>query len=165
MRQFTLFLFILLVGFSDDISAQKPRSKAPKTPIEYTKGGFRSPFRYVIVSGVSELEKYVNTNPEKMSIEVLIEDKAFNKANLIKLFEMLSQRFKEKPGLSVNVYTSLDAIRTPEENDGIGLKGPIDSYKRFKYAFYSRNGYGEYFTYGVPGFKPQDVDIARAPKN
>lgn len=92
----------------------------------------------------------MNENPENTDIEVLMEDRAFNERNLRILFQILSERFNEKSGLSVEVYTSLDAIRTPEENENIDLKGPIDNYEDYKYAFYFRNGFGEYFQYGIP---------------
>lgn len=124
-----------------------------------------TPFRYVIVMGTSEIERYINQSGNT-DIEVLMEDKAFNEKNLIILFNLLSSRFTEKPGLSVNVFTSLDAILTPEENDGLGLKGPVADYEKFKYAFFNRNGYGEYFRYGIPGkVKDKRVVMKEPPKD
>lgn len=142
----SLLLFLTINGFSQKTQPFSSKKKKP----DITGDGFRSPFRYVIISGVSELEQYVNENPENTDIEVLMEDRAFNERNLRILFQILSERFKEKSGLSVEVYTSLDAIRTPEENESIDLKGPIDNYEKYKYAFYTRNGYGEHFQYGIP---------------
>ena len=112
---------------------------------------YRAPFRYVIVEGVSKLEKYVNDDPDNLYFEVLMEDQAYTEKNLILLFRMLSARFVERPGLSIYVYTSLSAIRTPEENEDIDLLGPVENYENYKYASFNRNGYGEYFDYGIPG--------------
>ncbi len=112
----------------------------------------RSPFRYVIVAGVSRIEKYVNENKESLYLEVLMEDKAFNEKNLRCLFEFLSKRFTERSGLTVDVYTSLHAINTPEENDHRDLKGPISRIHKYKNAFYFRNGdkCDERFEYSIP---------------
>jgi len=103
----------------------------------------------VIVAGVSEIEKSVNQ--VRPSLVVLLDDGAFTEPNLITLFELIGRRYSSEPSLSVDVFTSLKAIRTPEENDALPLWGPIEDYRRFKYAFFVRNGYGEWFTYGIPG--------------
>ena len=61
-----------------DVSAQKASiAKRKHNEPEITENGFRSPFRYIIVKGVSELEEYVNENPDNLSLEVLIENRAF----------------------------------------------------------------------------------------
>lgn len=108
-------------------------------------------FRYVIVKGVSEIEEFVNSDPDDLSIEVLMEDRAFSEKNLKILFRLLGDRYKSKKALSIDVFTSLDAILTPEENDRQPLKGPISDYRKYKFAFYVRNGFGERFSYGIPG--------------
>ncbi|MGD9560964.1 MAG: hypothetical protein AB7F88_01945 [Pyrinomonadaceae bacterium] len=120
----------------------------------------RSPFRYIIVSGVSRIEKYANRGPEYYVMDVLMEDSAFNEANLKILFGLLSKRFQDRPGLFVHVFTAMDAIRTPEEYDGTSLWGPVEDYHKYKFAFFTRNGYGESFRYGIPGLvKPTVVTI------
>lgn len=166
MKYIFPIIFLLSSAVGINVSAQKiGTAKHKQSKPEITENGFRSPFRYIIVRGVSKLEEYVNENPDNLSLEVLIENRGFTERNLILLFQLLSKRFTEKPGLTVEVYTSLDAIRTPEENEAINLKGPIDNYKQYKYAFYNRNGYGEYFTYGIPGKVRNKEIVLTTPTN
>jgi hypothetical protein len=128
------------------IDKSKTKNKAKKEAEE-----FKSPFRYIIVSGVTEIEKYSNNDDgENFSMVVLIEDKAFNEKNLRILYNLLDKRFNQSPGLYVEVYTSLNAIRTPEEYEHINNVGPIDNYFKYKWAFFIRNGYGKWFEYGIP---------------
>ena len=96
-------------------------------------------------------------------MDVLMEDKAFNESNLKLLFSMLSKRFTDRPSLFVDVYTSLDAIRTPEEYDETGLFGPVDDYYKYKYASFSRNGNGESFEYGIPNLVKPTIVIMKPP--
>lgn len=125
---------------------------------------FQSPFRYVIVSGVTRTELYANRGPDYYVMDVLLEDRAFSEGNLITLFKLLSKRFSDRPALLVHVYTSLHAIRTPEEYDRIDLAGPKDDYYKYKYAFFSRNGNGERFQYGIPSVvAAKEVIITPAP--
>jgi hypothetical protein len=107
----------------------------------------------VIVAGVTDLDKYVNRFDDDLYIEVLIEDAAFNEDNLRNLFKMLSERFADQSVLSVWVYTSMDAIKTPEETDHSRLKGPIDNYKKYKFAHFliRSNKCDAYFRYAEPG--------------
>ena len=151
-----LFLSLMfLIGFFA-VSAYPQKTKcvleSVAAPTE-DDSKVRSPFRYVIVAGVSRIEKYVNENKESLDLEVLMEDKAFNEDNLRCLFQFLSKRFTERPGLAVYVYTTLDVIDTPEENDHRDLKGPVSKYTRYKHAFYFRNGEkcDERFDYSIPG--------------
>lgn len=113
---------------------------------------FRSPFRYVIVSGETSLERYVNQNADSfLIIEVLLDDKDFNENNLKILSELLSKRFSSAKVFTAYIYTSLEAIKTPEENDRTDLKGPIDDYFKYKRAEFSRNTFGnEWFEYWIP---------------
>ena len=122
---------------------------------------FHSPFRYVIVAGVTKLDKYVNRFDDSLSMEVLVEDKAFNEKNLRELFGLLSKRFPSQNVLSAWVYTSIDAIKTPEENDHSDLKGPIKNYRQFKYAFFSRrpNKCDSFITYAYPGEEEETINL------
>jgi|SRR5215203_4528485 len=113
---------------------------------------FRSAFRYVLIGRESEIEQYVNRLPEDfLSLEVLMDDKTFNEKNLKTLSELLSRRYATAQSLNVYIYTSLDAIKTPEENDRSNLKGPVDNYFKFKRAEFTRNAFGnEWFQYWIP---------------
>lgn len=134
MKKF-VFLFLVVLTFPILATAQKGFEKDKNSQ----NNEFRSPFRYVIVAGVSELEKYVNRFPnEILHLEVLIEDKAFNEKDLTTLFELLNKRFPPPTVLMIHVYTSLEAIRTPEENENTNLKGPIDNYFDYKNALFIR---------------------------
>lgn len=162
---------MLAVSFLFTINSysQKSKKKTVKSVgniSETLKEEFRAPFRYVIIAGVSRIEKYRNENPDSAYIEVLMEDKAFNEKNLKILFELLSKRFTEKWGLSVTVYTTLDALYTPEENDVLDLKGITEEHqKKYKWAIFNRNGHGEYFWYGMPNdISGKRVQI-KPPKN
>jgi hypothetical protein len=113
---------------------------------------YRSPFRYIIVSGETNLERYVNRNAgDFLIIEVLLDDKDFNENNLKILSELLSKRFSSAKVFTAYIYTSLEAIKTPEENDRTNLKGPVDEYFKYKRAEFSRNSFGnEWFEYWIP---------------
>ena len=136
VKNLGLLLILLLLSMS---------ARGQKVPEEY-----RSPFRYVIVAGVSATDKYANEQLP-LNMIVLMDDKAFNEGNLRTLFTLIAKRYPEAPQLSVDVYTTLDAIMTPEESDHADLWGAVAGYQRFKYAFLSKNGHGEYFSYGIPG--------------
>lgn len=131
MKKALILIFIVLGIQTLNAQSETTLPGSETTP-------FRSPFRYVIVAGVSDLEKYVNRFDDSLSLEVLMEDRSFNERNLRQLFELISKRFPNQKLLSIDVYTTLDAIKTPEENDRSNLKGPIEDYKRFKYAFFYR---------------------------
>ncbi|MFZ1701349.1 MAG: hypothetical protein WBO10_13185 [Pyrinomonadaceae bacterium] len=147
MKKFLVIISFLLNCFTPVDSIGQAKGAVPKE----SRSIRSAPFRYVIIRGVSDIEQYVNVNPDNEFFEVLMEDGAFNESNLTALFKLLSGRFTAKSGLTVNVFTNLNAIHTPEENDRLGLKGPIEDYKKYKYAIFVRNGYGEYFNYGIPG--------------
>ncbi|SRR2546423_1470561 len=48
---------------------------------------------------------------------VLMDRQAFSEANLKELFKLISKRFLQPDQLFVSVYTSLDQLPTPEEQD------------------------------------------------
>lgn len=121
----------------------------------------RSPFRYVIVAGVTDLEKYVNRFDDSLYLEVLMEDRAFNETNLRELFKLISRRFPNQKLLSIDVFTTLEAIKTLEENDRSNLKGPVNNYKEYKYAFFNRrpSKCDAYFSYAEPGQPETNVTL------
>lgn len=142
-RLITVTLTLLAVPLailSQDEDAHNPRPSKP------------SPFRYVIVADVTDLQKYINKGPGYRDVVVVMEEKAFNERNLTELFGWLSKRFDDRPGLRVSVTTSMEAVRTPEEYDQISLGGGLNEKRYdFPHAFYSHNGYGGQFWYGIPG--------------
>ena len=137
-------LLLMMFGVAAGQQIPNPTAKAPSDDLEQPQ------FRYVIIAGVSKAEKYANRGPHYYIMDVLMEDKAFNEKNLTLLFRLLSRRFSDRPGLFINVYTSLDAIRTPEEYDATDLAGPRDDYHKYKFAFFLRNASGESYRYGIP---------------
>lgn len=161
-------VLVVILFFSVGVTAQKTKKKNNRlnnNTVKIADDEIRSPFRYVIISGVSDIEKLVNSDEESLDIVVLMEDKAFNEKNLIILFDLLSERFRERPALGVEVYTTLEAIRTPEEYDREDLYGPIENYKKFKWAIYNRNGNGEYFSYGMPGLFNEKYVVIKEGQN
>lgn len=155
-----LFVCLFVCSLTTVLVAQKkvPRSTSGKGQSAGEITNSRSPFRYVIVAGVSETEKYANRGPHYYVMDVLMEDQAFKEENLKLLFRLLSDRFTDRPGLFINVFTSLDALRTPEEYDETPLAGPISEYHKYKFAFFSRHPGGESFQYGIPNvLKPTRV--------
>jgi hypothetical protein len=143
-----LDLTAMLVFFAGiAFSQSKPiETKSQRAPDQRT-----SPFRYVIVSDVTVLQKAINDNPSLRNVEVLMEDAAFTEPNLIKLSQLLTKRFADRQGLFVQIFTSLDAIRTPEEYDEIGLGGLREDYRNYKYALFIRDKAGERLVYEIPG--------------
>ena len=140
-----LFLGILLpiyIFSQEDERVQEP--KRHDSPI-------KSPFRYVIIFGTSEIERKVNSDPDEANFEVLIDDDAFTEKNLVSLFELIDKRFVKKKSFAVNVFATLKATRTPEEWDRTVLWGPVEGYEKFKYAAFFKNPSGKYFVYNIPG--------------
>ncbi len=111
-------------------------------------------FRYVIIADATEIQRSVNDNKYYRNLIVLIDESGFNESNLKTLFNLLSKRFNDRPGLYVNVITSLEAIPTPEEFDKMDLFGLRPNYREFKNAFFSRAPRGNVIRYEVPGKLP-----------
>jgi hypothetical protein len=59
------------------------------------------------------------------------------------------------------VFTSLDAVKTPEETDHDNLKGPVEDFKKYKYAFLARrpNKCDAYFSYAEPGQPDTNITL------
>ena len=108
-------------------------------------------FRYTIVADASRIQRYVNSVGDYRHIVILIEDDAFDEQNLRKLFYHLSRRYEDRTGLYADVYTTLDAVPTPEEYDQMNLYGPKKDYRLYKNAQLSRNRSGYAITIEIPG--------------
>jgi hypothetical protein len=154
---------MLLIGVFIGSPAQKRGGENRGAENKSSEGISRAPFRYIVVAGVSTIERKVNNNPHYYALDVLMEDQAFNEANLRVLFRLLSKRFNDRAALFVDVYTSLEAIRTPEEYDEVDLVGPVGDYYKYKYAFFSRNRNGERFQWGIPNQAPPSEVIITPP--
>lgn len=150
VKSFSISCFSFVVALTF-YNAEAQQKYIFKEAIEESKID-KSSLRYIIVGRETELEKYVNRFPEDLLLlEVLLADKDFNETNLIKLSKLLSKRYASTKNLSIYIYTSLEAIKNPEENDQSNLKGHVDNIDKFKHAIFSRNSYGnEWFTYSIP---------------
>lgn len=122
----------------------------------------KSPFKYVIVGGYSEIEKYIFENADV--IEVLIDERAFNERNLKTLFKLLKKRFSNKEVLDIQVYTTLNQIRTPEENDYLNLWGVKKNVKQYKWAVFTKVSDREEIEYGIPGVIKSKTVVLSATK-
>ena len=113
----------------------------------------------------TKLQKDVNQHADYWVLEVLLEEEAFSEGNLTELFKLLGKRFADRPGLVVNVFTSLKALRTPEEYDRTDLCCLRKDYRKYKYAIYNRDDNGERFVYEIPGRQPRkEVFLSRSDK-
>lgn len=124
------------------------------------EAAYYAPVRYAIVYNwiFDELSL-----PERR-MDILMDARQLNEKNLIKVFELIKQRFPTPLRLMIDVHTSLATIETPEENEM--LKDSDDSrfgHIRFKYkrAFYMRFENGrEGFSYSTslsPFYKEKNV--------
>lgn len=124
-----------------------------------------SAFRYTIVAETSRVQRFVNSRNDRRDVFVLLDDQAFNENNLRTLLKLLSDRYEEFPWLAASVFTSLEAVPTPEEFDRMGLYGPRPNYKDFKYAFLKRDPRGMTITYQIPGeISSRHIFVGPVPK-
>ncbi len=127
---------------------------------------YRSPFRYVIAwNKVTEGTRYPEGGPDRFrGVNVLLDPKAFSESNLLQLVELLSKRFPKPEDLIVNIYSDLDDVLTPEEND-IFVSGPIDlsATPKHAWAFYIRNDEVERLDYHTkkPDEAFRSIDLRR----
>lgn len=86
---------------------------------------YTSSFRYVIVYNevIEDKDEPSYTNRR---VEVLLDRKAFSEKTLRQLFALLSKRFPSPDSLTVDVYTSLEQVETPEEKEAgkVVAEGP-----------------------------------------
>lgn len=124
--------------------------------VEVPEKEVRSPFRYVIVK---DDIVYGGKNDEVAThrfIDVLMEEKAFNEANLIYLFKYLSGFYDEPMYLGIEVHTSLMTLETLEESTAMSTHSSREEFRSFhRMATYVR------FNDGSEGF---DYDIGSSPK-
>lgn len=77
---------------------------------------YHLPFRYVIVHNEVIVNEHEPSATHR-NVEVLLDVKAFSENTLRQLFVLLSKRFPSPDSLTVDVYTSLEQVDTPEERD------------------------------------------------
>jgi hypothetical protein len=122
-----------------------------KTPLdkEY-RGEIETPqingsFRYVIYG--NEMRDFGGVTTRQM--EVLLEAEAFSEATLEILFRRILRRFPSPDTLTVDVYTSLKQIKTPEEREiGEITEGPDNpEVRKYNRAVLLRRDGNELFRY------------------
>lgn len=107
---------------------------------------YRSPFRYVVlgneISGASKTERHVG---------ILLDNKVFSVETCKELFRLVSKRFPEPDQLRITVFSSLEQLPTPEEDDTVNpsISGGPDIPEREKYplAFMIREDGNELIRY------------------
>jgi hypothetical protein len=108
-----MFLLFLIFIVIQNNSTYGYGSQGTSAAHEYHR--YRSPYRYAIV--YNNLEEGTNVSPSRRHLVILLDRKAFSKANLRDLFLRLSERFPSPIWMDAFVETSLEDVETPEEND------------------------------------------------
>lgn len=86
-------------------------------PAAAQRVGQRDDYRYVIVTNRVSLP-IGPTDVTSRHLVVLAQSGNFNEKNLTLLFERLQCRFPDPATMSVQLFTSLEDVETPEEADG-----------------------------------------------
>ena len=131
-----------------------------------------SPFRYVIIDDDVQFdveEEGKEPVPVRHFVKVLIEERAFNEANLTYLFTYLSNYYADPVYLGIEVHTSLMTLETLEEGIAMSTHSGRDDFRQFyKTAGYNRfNDRSEIFCYdtGKPGkFVRKFVNLPKTKK-
>jgi hypothetical protein len=167
-------------------STDRPVSVRPKdkktdgkkaNPGDYfPKDETKSPFRYVIVHDDVRFDN-ADEGKEKVPVDrfvtILIEERAFNKANLIYLLNNISNYYGDPLSLDIEVHTSLMTLETPEERADMSTHSSRDGFRKFhKTASYSRSSdifekcsAGFHYDTGKPGnFVRKYVNLTCATK-
>jgi len=110
----------------------------------FPENEFKSPFRYVIVKDDVQFDYLNGENEEEVParrfVDILMEKRAFNKANLIYLFKYLSNYYADPLFLGITVHTSLMTLETEEERASVSTHSSRDGFQQFyRTAFYSRS--------------------------
>ena len=90
------------------------RNTKPQKTYDFTEQAeFRSPFRYIIFSNLTDED--LDLDIPQRRLEVLMDAKAYRLKNLKLLFSLIANRFQSPVRLEITVHTSLATIETPEE--------------------------------------------------
>ena len=109
----------------------------------FPKNEIKSPFRYVVVDDDVRTDTSDNGKeqaPVDRFVRVLMEEQAFNKGNLIYLFNYLSNYYADPLGLDIEVHTSLVTLETLEESIAMSNHSSRDNFRQFhRTASYARS--------------------------
>lgn len=142
------------ITFTSSLYNKEALAQQAKQPISPP----HSDFRYLIVKNLP-LHK-------GRLLQVLLDPKAFSEMNLRKLFLMLSERFPEPYQLAVGVYTSLEQLPTPEEEDYLASSEQeepennltlISNIEKYPGASYNRDEGKEVFNYSMGKGQPKKI--------
>lgn len=129
----------------------------------------KSPFRYIVVNDDVQFNSEDAAKepvPVRRFVTVLMEKRAFNKANLTYLFKNLSHFYADPLYLGIEVHTSLKTLETLEESSALSTHASRDRFRRFyRTATYTRfNDGSDGFLYdtGIPGqFVMKNVSLTK----
>lgn len=118
---------------------------------------YTSPFDYVIVQDKVMVD-YDDPAYTHRNVIVLLDSKAFSEETLRQLFALLSKRFRSPDRLTVDVYTNIEQVDTPEEREagkiffessiGAGKPSPKElNLRKYPYAILIRQNGNELFRY------------------
>lgn len=119
---------------------------------------YRSPFRYIIlgneIGGFSKAERHVG---------ILLDHKVFSVETVKELFRLVSERFPEPDRLRITVFSRLEQLPTPEEDDKVNpsiSEGPdIPERDKYPLAFMIREDGNELIRYypNAPNMKMRTI--------
>jgi len=134
----------LLIAGGLQVSARQAEREQDKSR-DYSMSMLRPVgFNYLIYSNtVFSAEAEVLS---KRNVYLLMDENAFNEANLKELFGVLSDAFPEPKTLSVTVHTSLEQVR-PLGPSGISEEPDPPRARNHRLAGYLRMGDNEFFRY------------------
>lgn len=136
--------FGLWVSASSQVKAMNNHSTKGRAKQERSK----SSFRYVILRNEYAGDNVEPRDPYR-TVEVLLDETVFSEKTLRKLFDLISRRYPKPQLLRVWVYTNLNQLATPEEEDrGKRSETPDDpDDDKYHWAIFIREDGNELFRY------------------
>ena len=114
---------------------------AGQTPINNTKTSSSDSGRYVVYS--NRIDRRV---PRSRSVAVLLDPASFDKRTLVELFSRLSERFPRPHLLTIELFTDLRDVETPdEEESGKTSEDPDERQATGNSAVFIRTRETQYF--------------------
>jgi len=141
------FVFSQDTGYAKESSSPRTSEKYSRSTKSEPRDNFpneiKSPFRYVIVGDDLQFDEGEDVKEEQpifRVVTVLMDFRAFNKANLTYLFKYLSDYYSEPTHLEIIVHTSLMTLETLEERAAMSTHSGRDRFREnHKMANYSRS--------------------------